>query len=99
MGFCRSKEIRWWRGKISREFTDDTPDSFFYWATCSFYETQNTSRHGPKPGSQEAEAEAFLMLEAEAEALTLFKLEAEAEAEALVMKPKPKPKPSYLYRM
>ena len=44
-----------------------------------------TTRHGLKPGCQEAEAEAFSILEAEAEALTLFKL----EAEALVMKPKP----------
>ncbi len=34
------------------------------------------SRHGPKPGCQEAEAFSIL----EAEALTHFKLEAEAEA-------------------
>ena len=52
------------------------------------------TRHGPKPGCQEAEAQAFSIFEAEAEALTLFKLE--AEAKALVMKPKSKPKPGYL---
>ena len=49
------------------------------------------TRHGPKPGCQEAEAKAFSILEAEAEAFTLFKLE--AEAKALLMKPKP----GYLY--
>ncbi len=38
------------------------------------------SRHGPKPGCQEAEA--FSILEAEAEALNLFKLEAKAKAKA-----------------
>ncbi len=38
------------------------------------------TRHGPKPGCQEAKAFSIL----EAEVLTLFKLEAEAKAEALV---------------
>ncbi len=35
-----------------------------------------TVRHGPRPGCQEAEAEVFSIFKAEA--LTLFKLEAEA---------------------
>ena len=50
--------------------------------------TSPPTRHGPKPGCQEAEAFSIL----EAEALTLSKLE--AEAKALVTKPKP----GYLYR-